>query len=107
MNTLLREMEESARLGSLACYWHRSAKYLTIEIQCAKCNFAVGADIYTDAESGATPSDYSMGRALLAQMVARREQCGQADATVAAGASARCRIAAVAMSLSPFCLLLL
>ena len=75
MNTLLREMEEGARLGSLACYWHRSAKYLTIEIQCAKCNFAAGAEIYTDVESGATPSDYSMARALLANMLGGCDGC--------------------------------
>ena len=69
MNALLGEMEGGARNGYLACYWHKSAKYLTIELQCAKCNFTAGADLYTDVECGATPADYSMVRAVLAKML--------------------------------------
>ena len=69
VNALLSDMEEGARIGYLACYWHKSAKHLTIELQCTKCNFIAGADLYTDVECGATPADYSMARALLAKML--------------------------------------
>ena len=69
LDTFFHMMQEGASCEAFYCYWKKSAKFVTFELQCAVCGFVAGAEVYTNSETGATSADFGMVRAVLAKML--------------------------------------